>query len=707
MPSRYDIGHGSRYPLGSRAYPHGVNFSIVSRAATHVELRLYEAHDSLEPFQTIELDPELNRTYIYWHVFVEKLPVGVFYTWRMDGPGDTSSSGLRFDSSLDLLDPWAYAVTDSGWNRSRALRGDVRHSMRAIVVEPPAPPQEPREPLSRYRGQEAVIYELHVGGFSRHPSSGVMPGRRGTFRGVIEKIPYLKSLDITHVELLPVMAFDTQHVPESLSALGLDNYWGYSTHSFFSPHPHYCETPERGTHLAEFKDMVDALHEAEIDVILDVVFNHTAEAAADGATINFKGIANDIFYHLDPTDRSRYRDYTGCGNTVNCNNPIVSAFLVNCLEFWAGEMGVDGFRFDLASVMARGEDGEPMDSPPVLWAIELSAELLTKRLIAEAWDAVGLYQLGNFPGYRWAEWNGRYRDVIRRFVRGDPGLLGEVATRLSGSSDYYQHQGRHPFNSINFITCHDGFTLWDQVSYNHKHNLPNGEENRDGHNDNLSWNCGVEGETGDPEVNALRRRQCRNFMAILMLSQGVPMILAGDEVLGSQQGNNNAWCQDNETGWFDWTLTEKNADMLRFTREMIALRRRHPSLQRRQFLTDDATSSRALPEISWHGTSLDEVDWDGPMERELGFTLAGTAENEPHLHVVMNMSEAARDIALPPLAGISWRLAVNTAVASPGDIHTPGNQPPVDASYRVESRSVVVLEGSLHWYRPTICGSPG
>jgi glycogen operon protein len=692
MSRQYKTGIGSRYPLGSRAYPHGVNFSIVSQAATTAELRLYESHDSPFPFQIIKLDPGHHRTYIYWHVFVEDLKPGVFYTWRLDGPADTRGSGRRFNLSQDLLDPWARGVTDTGWNHRSAARGDTRHSMRALVL----PPRDRRQPAGRkhrkYRGQEAIIYELHVGGYTRHPSSGVTPQKRGTFGGIIEKIPYLRSLGITHVELMPVMAFDTQGVPEKVADAGLCNFWGYNTHSFFSPHPHYCETPESGTHLDEFRSMVDALHEAEIDVIMDVVFNHTAESGEDGPVINFKGMLNELFYHLEPEDRSRYRDYTGCGNTVNCNHPLVGSLLVNCLEFWAVEMGVDGFRFDLASAMARGEDGSPMDAPPVLWSIELSAALADRRMIAEAWDAAGLYQLGSFPGYRWSEWNGRYRDIIRRFVRGDPGILGEVATRISGSSDYYQHQDRHPFNSINFVTCHDGFTLWDLVSYNRKHNLANAEEDRDGHGDNLSWNCGIEGKTEKSQVLALRKRQARNFMAILLLSQGVPMILAGDEVLRSQSGNNNAWCQDNETGWFDWSLTRTNADMLRFTREMIRLRRRHGSLQRRQFLKTVTDGANGLPDISWHGAELEQPRWDDPTARLLAFTLAATDADEAHLHTVMNMSELEIQVDLPAIGGGQWRLAVDTARPSPEDIYPPQTQAPVGSSYRVRPRSVLVFE---------------
>jgi glycogen operon protein len=696
----YQTTPGSRQPLGASLSSAGANFSIVSPDATRVELLLYEHHDSQAPFQVIELDPEVNRTFMCWHVFVKKLKAGIHYTWRVDGPSDPYLTGKRFDPSIELLDPWAKAVSDSRWNRTAAMRGEKNGSMRAIVVKTKVGSGDREERRRRrirkgaFRSQDAIIYEMHVGGFTLHPSSGVAPEKRGTFAGVIEKIPYLKSLGITHVELLPVMAFDRQDVPAGVAKRGLSNYWGYSTHSYYSPHLHYCISPERGTHLDEFREMVDALHEANIEVILDVVFNHTAEAGENGPVINFKGLNNDVTYHLDPDEPSRYRDFTGCGNTVNCNNPVVSNFLVSCLEFWVNELHVDGFRFDLASVLSRGEDGEPMASPPIIWAIELSPVLSTKRIIAEAWDAVGLYQVGNFPGYRWSEWNGRYRDVVRRFVRGDPGILGEVATRISGSSDYYRHQGRHPFNSINFVTCHDGFTLWDLVSFNHKHNQPNGEHNRDGHNDNLSWNCGVEGQTEDAEILALRRLQVKNFMAILMLSQGLPMILAGDEVLRSQQGNNNAWCQDNEVGWFNWELTEQNREMLRFTRGMIALRKRHPSLKRRQFLTGVPAAASELADITWHGKKFGQPAWDDPVSRVLGFTLAAVAPDEAHLHVIMNMSERRQRFSLPATPDISWRLAVDTAAAAPDDIPDPDQQPYLTrAEFEVEAHSLVVLEG--------------
>jgi glycogen operon protein len=539
--------------------------------------------------------------------------------------------------------------------------------------------------------ENAVIYEMHVGGFTRHPSSrSTCPG---TFSGAIEKIPYLKALGVTDVELMPVMAFDEQDVPEGVAARGLRNYWGYSTHSFFSPHPGYVSSPEIGMHRREFRDMVKALHRAGIGVILDVVLNHTSEGGERGPTINFKGMANAGFYHLDSKDRRNYRDYTGCGNTVNCNQPIVSDFLVDCLEYWVQEMHVDGFRFDLASVLVRDHNGAPMPFAPTPWRIEFSRVLANTAIIAEAWDAAGLYQVGDFPGFRWAEWNGRYRDVIRRFVRGDRGLIGEVATRISGSSDLYAWRARLPSNSINFVTCHDGFTLCDLLSYNGKHNEANGEGNRDGNNDNLSWNHGVEGETDDPRVLSLRRRQAKNAMAILLLSQGVPMILAGDEILRTQEGNNNGYCQDNELSWFDWTLTEKNRDMLRFVAGMIAFRRRHPCLMRKHFLTGRKKDGASFPDVAWHGRELNEPFWNDPGAQILAYTLGRQQEDEEDLHIIFNMSDQGVEMPLPPLSGRAWHLAVDTGQPAPADIMEPRDQLPVrNSTYRVSSRSVAVFE---------------
>ncbi len=681
QPGQWDQG-GATFVDG------GVNFCVFSRYAQRLELLLFDRDDAPAPFQVITLDPQVNRTFFFWHCLVPGLPSGTWYNWRAVGRCDTRESGCRIDGDKALLDPWATTVSDRLWDRARASRpGDnLATAMRAQVRRDDYDWEDDRPlhiPL-----HQAVIYEMHLGGFTSHPSAGV--AHPGTYQALIEKIPYLKALGITHVELLPIMAFDRQDVPPKTAALGLRNYWGYSTHSFFAPHPHFAVDPARARD--EFRDLVKALHRAGIGVILDVVFNHTAEGGVGGPTISFKGLGNEIFYHLDFADRRQYRDYTGCGNTVNCNHPLVARFLIDALLYWVRQMHVDGFRFDLASALARGEDGNPQYHAPLLWHIELSPTLNRSHIIAEAWDAAGLYQVGDFPGFRWAEWNGRYRDVMRGFVRGDPGLIAEVATRLAGSSDMYQPRGRLPINSVNFITCHDGFTLWDLVSYERKRNAANGEDNRDGGDHNLSWNCGVDGPTDDPVINALRRRQARNIIGILMLSQGVPMLLAGDEVLHTQQGNNNTYCQDNALSWFDWDRVAANRPMLEFVRGMICLRRRHPSLTRNRFLTGQPAPGQTLPDIAWHGLSLNAAAWDDPQSRVLAFTLAGVSPEEPPLHVMLNMWEDGLEFAVPHLPGRRWTLAVDTS-GEPGVFppHTPA--PLNGGRVRVGARSLMVLEG--------------
>jgi glycogen operon protein len=681
---------GRRYPPGATLAADGVNFAIFGPAATSVELLLYEAADSPRPFQVIALDPDTNRTRLVWHIFVAGLAPGVYYSWRMDGPGDTAISGRRFNPCKELSDPWAREVSDSLWNRKRAADpADAGAGLRSVVGDPSFDWSGERSIALDLEG--AVIYELHVGGFTQHPSSGA--AQPGTFSAVVEKIPYLQQLGITHVELLPVMAFDEQSVPPATAARGLRNYWGYNTHSFWTPHPRYCGAARRGRQAAEFKHLVRELHAAGIGVILDVVFNHTAEGGSDGPWINFKGSANEVVYHLDPSDRRRYLDFTGCGNTVNCNHPLMTAFIVRCLEFWREEMHVDGFRFDLASVFTRGDVGVVLANPPLPWDIELSRPLAGIPLIAEAWDAAGLYQVGAFPGSSWAEWNGAYRDAVRRFVRGDPGLTGTIASRIAGSSDLYAHSGRSPCNSINFVTCHDGFTLADLVSYNGKHNQANGEDNRDGSDDNLSWNCGVEGPTTDAAVLALRRRQAKNLLAVLLLSRGVPMLCAGDEVLRTQCGNNNAYCQANELSWFDWRHLEAQREMLDFTRGMIALRRRHASLTVDRFYRGRMIPARGIADITWHGMRLQQPPWGDPSARVLAFTIAGIEDGEADLHAILNMSEEALEAEIPELRGRAWHIAVDTACAAPRDIVEPAQQAQIDTrSYQVTPRSVVVLE---------------
>lgn len=687
----YALKHGNPYPNGAKKSDGGVNFSIFSRHATSVELLLFETSSCDQPFQHIVLNKESNRTFFAWHIFVIDLPVGTWYTWRMDGAFEPNTSGLRFDKYKQLLDPWAHAISDCLWDRTAACKpGDNGSTaMRCVVVDEHYH-WEGDIPL-RISSEKAIIYELHVGGYTKHASSNVK--HPGTFAGLIEKIPYLQQLGITHVELLPVMAFDEQDVPSNTAARGLKNYWGYSTHSFFSPHPGYCVTPEQGTHLTEFKDLVKALHKAGIGIIMDVVFNHTSEAGTDGPTINFRGIGDTIFYHHDAYDRSILHDYTGCGNTVNANHPLVSRFIISCLEYWVREMHVDGFRFDLASALARGEYGEVLHDPPVLWGIELSKQLSKTKLIAEAWDAAGLYQVGSFPGYRWAEWNGIYRDVIRKFIRGDQGLVTEVATRLCGSSDLYEHQGRLPISSVNFVTCHDGFTLYDLLSYNQKHNEANGEDNRDGCNNSLSYNHGVEGDTDNIAIQSLRIQQAKNIFAILLLSQGVPMLLAGDEFLNSQQGNNNSYCQDNEISWLDWCLTQKNADMLRFVQLMIALRKRHSSIMRRRFLTGKPIEGKTIPDIAWHGTELNKPLWHDTSTNLLVYTLAGLSKEEADLHIAINMSAQALDIEMPVIKGKKWRLSVDTSLSSPLDITALNEQKPIkNTLYSINPRSILVFE---------------
>jgi len=688
----YTFKPGHSYRSGAKPDADGVNFAIFTRHATSVELFLFETAKSKKPFQIIKLEKDVNRTFYSWHVYVEALPTGTWFTWRIDGSNEPKEAGLHFDKEKHLIDPWARVVSDINWDRQAACKpGDnMLTSMRCMVVDDAAYDWEGDTPL-RISSEQSIIYELHVGGFTRHKSSNVK--NPGTFAALIEKIPYLKKLGITHVELLPIMAFDEQDAPQGTIDRGLKNYWGYSTHSFYSPHPGYCVTPEQGTHVTEFRDLVKALHKAGLGVILDVVYNHTSEAGVGGPIINFRGIGENIFYHHASDDKSVLHDYTGCGNTVNANHPLVSSFITSSLEYWVREMHIDGFRFDLASALARGEGGQVLEDPPVLWSIELSQQLSQTKLIAEAWDAAGLYQVGSFPGNRWAEWNGKYRDVLRECLRGDKGKIKELATRISGSSDLYQHQDGLPINSVNFITCHDGFTLNDLFSYNEKHNHANGEDSRDGCNNNISSNSGIEGPTDDLAVNGFRKQQAKNAFALLLLSEGVPMLLAGDEILNSQNGNNNGYCQDNEITWIDWEMVNENSDMLRFVQNMIALRKRHNSIMRRRFLTGKVIESRGIKDITWHGAKLNTPLWDDPNGQLLALTLAGI--DEPDLHIIINMSHGDTNCELPEIEGKTWCLSVNTSQVSPQDIiDRPHQKPILETSFLVKEKSIVVFENT-------------
>jgi glycogen operon protein len=502
---------------------------------------------------------------------------------------------------------------------------------------------------------------------------------------LIEKIPYLQDLGVTAVELLPVFQFDPQDAPA-----GRVNYWGYQPVSFFAPHQPYSSRKDSLGVLDEFRDMVKALHRAGIEVILDVVFNHSAEGGSDGPTLSLRGLANE-FYYLLQDDKSRYADYSGCGNTINANQPIVRRLIRDSLRYWVTEMHVDGFRFDLASVLSRDETGRPVLDPPVLWDIESDPVLAGTKLIAEAWDAGGLYQVGRFVGDAWQEWNGRFRDDVRRFVKGDEGSVSAVAARLLGSPDLFGHEEREPEQSINFVTCHDGFTLNDLVSYDRKHNEANGEGNRDGSDDNLSWNCGIEGPTDDESVERLRNRQVKNFLALTLLSAGTPMLLMGDEVRRTQRGNNNAYCHDDEIGWFDWTLLERHADVHRFVKALTRYRQQRDVVVQADVLSLNEQLRRAR--IAWHGVALDHPDWSH-HSRSLAFTMHGLADRYL-LHGMLNAYWEPLTFALPPVpqgAHEAWRRCIDTALASPDDISPWKLAPPVSApSYLVQPRSLVVL----------------
>jgi glycogen operon protein len=688
VPHFFETESGAPHPLGATILSNGVNFSLFSSSATGVELLIFDKDDSPEPLQTIQLLPSKNKTFHFWHILVKGLEGGAHYAFRVSG-SFAPEAGLRHNRNKVLIDPYARGNTKTVWKRGDACMDsdNVSTSMRSVVIDPAGYDWEGDKPLNRPI-EDTIIYEAHVGGFTRSPLSKV--DYRGKFSGLIEKIPYLKELGITAVELLPIFDYDETVPVRMVDGKPLWNFWGYSTIGFFAPHSAYCIRPEQGLHLMEFRDTVKALHKAGIEVILDVVFNHTDEGNHQGPTYCFRGIDNRSYHFLVPSAMQYYMDYSGCGNTFNCNHPIAEKLILECLRYWVNEAHVDGFRFDEGSILSRGEDGCPCVHPPLVWQIELDEDLMDTKLIAEAWDAAGLYQIGHFPGDRWGEWNGRYRDAIRRFVKGDPGMVGQVADAIAGSASLYQARGGEPTNSINFVDCHDGFTLNDLVSYNTKHNEGNGEGNNDGVNDNLSWNCGAEGETSDPDINRLREQQIRNFATILMLSRGVPMFRAGDEVRNSQGGNNNVYCQDNEIGWFDWSGVQKHPDLLRFWQRLIQFRKKHPAVRKNAFFTGEV-NERGLKDLTWHGTKLNSPGWDDSNARALGFTLAGFG-SEPDLHVMMNTYWEPLDMEVPAVAGRQWTRAVDTSLPSPSDIAEPGNEVEVmGGSYRVDSRSIVVL----------------
>jgi len=671
---------GRSFPLGARVSKAGVNFSLYARDAEAIELLLFNTPEDSRPARIITLDPRANRTAHYWHIFVPGLKAGQLYAYRAHGPYDPAS-GLRFDPQKILLDPYGRSVVfPSGYDRGAACRpGDnTAVAMKNAVVNPSEYDWDGDLPLKR-DFSETVIYEMHLAGFTRNPNSQVSPSKRGTYAGLVEKIPYLKSLGVTAVELLPVYAFDPQDCPG-----GLTNYWGYSPVSFFAPHPFYSSAREPQAMLNEFRDMVKAFHRAGIEIILDVVYNHTAEGGDGGPTFGFRGLANDAYYILTG-DRRDYANYTGTGNTLNANHPVTRRMISDSLRYWVSEMHVDGFRFDLASILSRDEDGAPLASPPVLWDIDTDPYLSGTKLIAEAWDAGGLYQVGSFIGDQWKEWNGRFRDDVRGYIKGDPGCIARLPNRLLASPDLYERDNLEPEQSINFVTCHDGFTLNDVVTYNSKHNEANREGNRDGSDNNLSWNHGEEGPSANPEIENLRARQVKNFLTMTLLSLGTPMLWMGDEVRRTQSGNNNAYALDSEVNWFDWSLVERQAGLLRFVSGLINLRQ-HYTVQPED---TDKTLAQILHEdsITWHGTSLNQPDWS-PDSRVLAVTIA-SQDGARKTHMLFNTSAEPRDFELP---GANWRRVVDTNLAAPHDYVDPLHAPSQPGSaYRAAPRSIVVL----------------
>ncbi|NLV42223.1 MAG: glycogen debranching protein GlgX [Candidatus Hydrogenedentes bacterium] len=662
---------GRPYPVGPAVYDSGIRFTVFSRHARRVWLALFDGPDDTEPAWEYELDPARHRTGDMWSVFVENLREDAYYLFRMAGPWDPKR-GHRFNPRVYLLDPYA-----------KALVGDIHRGpgfMKCVAVYDRMDwPDDvrPRIPMA-----DLVIYEAHVRGFTRHPSSGA--AHPGTYRGLIEKIPHLKALGVNAVELLPVHETGEYWLGRCSVITGkeLTNYWGYSTIGFFAPTGRYAVRATDSGHLEEFRGMVRALHAAGIEVILDVVFNHTSEGNAEGPTLSFKGLDNTIYYLMRDGE---YLNFSGCGNTVNCNHPLVRDFILDSLRYWTAAMHVDGFRFDLASILGRDQQGHVQEDSPLLARIAEDPVLRDVKLIAEAWDAGGAYQVGSFGGSRWAEWNGMYRDDTRRFWRGDPGMAGAFATRLAGSEDLYARSGRTPLQSINFVTCHDGFTLADLWAHNLKHNAANGEGNRDGQDENFSWNCGAEGPVDNPDIRALRLRMQKNLAATLFLSAGVPMMLGGDEFGRTQQGNNNAYCQDNEISWMDWSLAETNAELLRFFRGIIRFRAENPGLRRKTFYRGDGPEG---PDLAWRGPDGGPPRWEDGVNT-LACVLhprenAGTA-------VFMAFNAAAFTVSFRLPDGNTWRKRVDTGAASPMDMTDGDGAPEVTGEVLLAPRSLVVL----------------
>jgi isoamylase len=681
---QFEITRGQPLPLGATSVRGGINFSVFSKHATELSLVLF-APDQIEPLAEFPLDARYNKTGDTWHACVRGVDPGIEYGYRVGMSENSNPLIHRFDSSKILLDPYAHSLSGGEvWGKERANRR-ATWLRRSRVVDHQFNWQLD-QPINRHLA-DSIIYELHVRGFTQHSSSGTR--HPGTFLGLTGKIPYLRELGITAVELMPVTDFlETDClVRNPLTGDQLINFWGYHPISFFALKASYASNPRLGAEVREFKTMVKAFHDAAIEVILDVVYNHTGEGDTDGPTLSFRGLDNSIYYLVEP-ETGTYLNFSGCGNTTNCNHPIVRDLILDSLRYLVTEMHIDGFRFDLASILGRGTDGSVLANPPLIERIVADPVLANVKLIAEAWDAAGLYQVGSFPSWgRWAEWNGRFRDDVRQFWKGSPNLVQALATRFCGSADLYSGSGRAPHHSVNFVTSHDGFTLSDLVSYDEKHNEANGERNRDGTNENDSWNCGVEGSTQDPEILKLRRRQAKNLAATLILSQGVPMILAGDELGRSQRGNNNAYCQDNEISWLDWGMLNHNADLLRFIKRLIAFRRSHLLFKQREFI---GRAEEQIPRIIWHGVHLNQPDWSWHSQ-SLAVELRFNGQDSD-LYFVFNAFSDQLLFELPKaVEGKRWCRLLDTNLSSPQDIAESDEEEPLgqQESYRVAPHSFV------------------
>lgn len=687
------ILYGSPMPFGPKRYEHYVNFSVFSKNAKAISILFFE--DKIENIVfEYEMNAEHNRTGDVWHCAIEELPQEWTYLYRVFGPYD-KSHGFFFNDKKLVLDPYARClVGKEEWGKKPEIQfrhNILDHPYKCAIAKDDFDWEGDRHIHRKLC--DTIIYEMHVRGYTIHPSANVM--HPGSFAGIIEKIPYLKKLGVTAIELMPINEFDENECMFSNPKTGekLKNYWGYSSVGFFAPKSSYASRSLEKEQITEFKQMVKELHKEEIEVILDVVFNHTAEGNTEGPTISFRGLENNVYYIM--ADDGSYMNFSGCGNTMNCNHPVVREMILECLRYWVTEMHVDGFRFDLASILGRDHRGHVLSNPPILESIALDPILSNVKIIAEAWDAAGLYQVGRFPAWeRWSEWNDKYRDTIRKFVKGDRGMASEMATRIAGSSDLYGQSGRKPYHSINYITCHDGFTLNDLFSYNQKYNIDNGESNNDGSNANYSWNCGYEGETSNKTIIKLRKRQMKNSIALLLLSQGTPMLLAGDEFGRTQRGNNNAYCQDNEISWIDWSLLDKNYDLFYFTKEMISFRKSFASLRRETFFTGEKPFEQSFPDISWHSTKVGKPDF-GEKSKNIAFVISGSHAKERNndIYVAVNPTRKQTVFRLPPLHIKKWYLKADTFNESPHDICLMDNERLLDSqkSYTVHPHSLIIL----------------